>query len=69
MMFLMIFDFSRKSGIKFGVWMWGTPKGKGVWGWREVSGKFPGISRELSWKFPGNLDRDGEGPSVQKMIL
>ena len=23
----MIFDFSRKSGLKFGVWMWGTPKG------------------------------------------
>ena len=22
--------------------------------------------REISWKFPGNLDRDGEGPSVQK---
>ena len=56
MILLILFDFSRKSGLKFGVWIWGTPKGKGV-GERGVSGKFL-----------GNLNRDG-GPSVQKMIL
>ena len=38
MILLILFDFSRKSGLKFGVWMWGTPKGKGVWGWGDGGG-------------------------------
>ena len=75
MILLMLFDFSRKWGLKFGVW--GTPKGKWVWGWGEgwggwaVRGKerVEGGVRKISGNFPGNLDRDGEGPSVQKLIL
>ena len=41
MILLMLFDFSRESVFKFGVWMRG--KGVGVGGWRENFLEFPGI--------------------------
>ena len=42
--------------------------GVGV-GWGGGEERVEGGVGKISWKFPGNLDRDGEGPSVQKMIL
>ena len=37
-------------------------------GWGESGGGVRN-SLDISGNFPGDLDRDGEGPSVQKMIL
>ena len=72
----MLFDFSRKSGFKFGVWMWGTPKGKRSGGgenFREFPRYLSGNFREFPWKsrqgWGGSLDTKNDIVTRQLKIV